>query len=277
DYIDGDDNKKSFLNLFSKLFVGNNLTKNDIFVNGVDNYDPKKKNAIFIGSSLFRPISGLVTEDNYSRLDLMPSVLKEVQDTFAKFLTKYNPDEYNIIFKLHPVFSNSEDPKNLGAINYVNQITNGAINNPIIASSKIALESWIAADYNKYKNNPDNIEDSIIFRKTNGADINSAKEWTTFFGFQATTTTIHTTRLFYQSAFKINKNEVANLIPFSNFPVPKSFPVVERLSSDSTRDYTEDNIKRINSIFKAYCPSIKYDLVSNIDDLKEFDSIVLNF
>lgn len=273
--IDLVENQQKYLDVYSKLLVSKNLTKNDIFISGVNEYNPNKKNAIFIGSSLFKPMDGIVTPDNFSRLDSMPNVLNEIQNTFKEFLNKFNPDEYNIIFKLHPVFANKNDPENLGAKNYIKQITNGLITSPIIVTPEIPLETWIALDYYKFQNNPNNTNESIIFRQNNNIN---AKSWTTFFGFQATSTTIHTARLFYQNAFNLNKEEVAQLIPFSNFPIPKLFPVVDRLKADNdSYDYTEDNIKTINNIFKAFCPSIQYSFADNIENLKEFDSIVLNF
>lgn len=268
--INDDADKTKFVDIYSKLFITGDLSKEQIFINGIDSYDPNKRNAIFIGSSLFRPFDGSVDPDDYTRLTDMPEVTKEIQKTFNYFLEKFNPDEYNIIFKLHPVYSNTSDPNNIAAINYVNLITNKKITNPIIVSSNIPLETWISLDYYNFLNN----KDSIIFKSAKGF---SAKEWTTFFGLQATTTTIHTTRLFYQSAFNITKEEAAQLIPFTNFPIPKLFPIVDRLSTDnSTKDYTQANLEKFYSIYRPFCPSIKYPAINEINDLSKYDSIVLN-
>ncbi len=266
--IKNEEQKNRFLNVYSNLFFDYDLSYNKVFINGSDQYDPNKKNAIFIGSSLFKPLDGQVTANNYSRLTSMPNVLKEVQSTLQTFLDKYPPSEYNIIFKLHPVFSNADDPQNLGAINYVKLITNNQITNPIIVSSSIPLESWISIDYYNYSTN-NLTSPSIIFRS------DSPQTWTTFFGLQATTTTIQTTRLFYQSTFNLDKEIVANQIPLSNFPVPKYFPVVKRLSVDNfiLEDFTDDNLKQILKIYEPFCPSVRF----NAPGLSLYDSIVLNF
>lgn len=265
--INNVEQKNEFLNVYSNLFFNYDLSYNNIFINGSDQYDSNKKNAIFIGSSLFKPLKGPVTPDNYSRLTFMPNVLHEVQNTLQTFLNKYPPSEYNIIFKLHPVFSNADDPQNLGAINYVKLITNNQITNPIIVNSSIPLESWISIDYYNYFTNNSSLP-SIIFKS------DQPQNWTTFFGLQATTTTIQTTRLFYQSTFNLNKEIVANQIPLSNFPIPKYFPVVKRLESDNNSiNYTDDNLKQILKIYEPYCPSVHFD----IPQLVPYDSIVLNF
>lgn len=267
DILNSDVKKQKYLDLFTSLFLDNDLSISNIFINGESSYDPNKKNAIFIGSSLFKPLSNNVSPDNFSRLDIMPDVLNEIQNTFAKFLEKYPQTEYNIIFKLHPVFSNKNDPENLSAINYVKQITNNKIDNPIIVNSSIPLETWIATDYyNFYTNNE--LTPSILFKS------NSPETWTTYFGFQATSTTIQTTRLFYQTVFGLDKNRVAELIPFSNFPIPKLFPVVQRLeSNNSTYDYSHDNWIQIQKIYHPYCPSIYF----KSKELEIYDSIILNF
>ena len=265
--INNIEQKNEFLNVYSNLFFNYDLSYNNVFINGSEQYDPNKKNAIFIGSSLFKPLNGPVTPNNYSRLTSMPNVLNEVQNTLQSFLNKYPPSEYNIIFKLHPVFSNADDPQNLGAINYVKLITNNQITNPIIVNSSIPLESWISIDYYNYFTN-NSISPSIIFK----SDL--PQNWTTFFGLQATTTTIQTTRLFYQSTFNLNKEIIADQIPLSNFPIPKYFLVVKRLESDNDSiNYTNSNLKQILKIYEPYCPSVHYDT----PQLDPYDSIVLNF
>ena len=256
---------QKYLDVYTKLFFNVDLSLNNLFVSGQSEYDPNKKNAIFLGSSLFKPLKGNVSENNFSRLDIMPDVLNEVQNTITTILTKYPPNEYNIIFKLHPVFSNADDPQCLGAINYVKQITNNAITNPIIVNSSIPLETWIAYDYYNYTNNSGQ---SVIFKS------NKPEEWSTFFGLQATTTTIQTTRQFYQSTFGIDKYKVAQLIPFSNFPIPKLFPIIDRLTkNNSTHDYSNANLQDVENIYKPYCPSITFGM----DNLEDYDSIILNF
>lgn len=265
--ISDEENKQKYLDIFMQLFLDVDLSIDNLFVNGSSSYDPNKKNAIFLGSSLFKPISGDMSPTNFSRLDTMPTVKQEVQNTIAKFLDKYPVEEYNIIFKLHPIYSNVNDPEHQIAINYVKQITNNAITDPIIVNSSIPLESWIAADYYNYVNN-NTTTPSILFKSSN------PEEWTTFFGLQASSTTIQTTRLFYQSAFGIDKFKAAELIPFSNFPIPKLFPVISRIENDNTSyDYSKENLAQIQKLYEPYNPSSHY----GTDLLEQFDSIILNF
>lgn len=156
--------KNEFLDVYSKLFINNDLNNQNIFSNGYEKYDPKKPNAVFLGSSLFRPLNNApVTPDNFSRLTMMPKILNEVRTTIKKFFKKYDPNKYNIIFKLHPVFSNKDDPNNIAAKNYVKLIS--GIENPIIIDSSIPLESLISFDYYRYKYpDPNKKYESIFFK-----------------------------------------------------------------------------------------------------------------
>lgn len=271
--LNDQNDRKSFLDTYSKLFVGSNLNMNDLIINGLNYYDPNKRNAIFLGSSLFRKLSGELSPDNYSRLQTFPNLRQAVQSQMKQLLNKFPEDEYNIIFKLHPSFSSVDDPTNKIAINYVNLITNGLIKNPIIISPSVPLETLIVNDYYIYSNKPANSKlDNFIFRENKQY---KAQEWTTFFGLQATTTTIHTTRLFYESTFNISKSESAKLIPFSNFPIPTKFRVVDREDNDIdvSTNYYEANKETIRRIYIPYIPSIYY----RNELLDEYDSIVLNW
>lgn len=168
----------------------------------------------------------------------------------------------------HPVFSNENDPKNESGINYVKLITNNAIENPLIVNPKIPLETFIANNYYQYEIKNDS--SNILFREN---DKYKPWEWTTFFGFQATTTTIHTTRVFYQSSFNLSNIETSKLIPFSNFPIPVEFPVVARLEKDEPGNFYDSNYEQIKKIYQYYNPSLMF----NNSQLSIYDSILLNF
>lgn len=276
DYVNCLNNKsndKQFLDTFSKLFIGSNLDMNDLIINGFEQYDPNKRNAIFLGSSLFNILSGQISKDNFSRLQVFPNLRKVVQAQMKQLLNKFPLEQYNIIFKLHPSFSDKNDPNNLIAINYVNLITDGLIQNPIIINPSIPIETLISNDYYIYKNKSNDSKiKNFIFRE-NGKF--KAKEWTTFFGLQTTTSTIHTTRLFYESAFGISKQESAKLIPFFNFPIPTKFKLVDRenFDIDESTNYYEANKEKLKKIYVPYIPSIYY----KNSLFKEYDSIILNF
>lgn len=262
------ENQKKFLNIFNQLFLNTEFSLENIFVNGLNQYDPKKRNVIFLGSSLFKPLNGIISPSNFSRLQKFPKLKEIVNNTMKKLLEKFPSNEFNIIFKLHPEFGIESDIKNEIGTNYVKLITNNVIENPIIINSKISIETFIASSYYQYeiKNNQKN----ILFREN---EKYKPWEWTTFFGLQATTTSLHTTRIFYQSSFNLSSDEVANLIPFSNFPIPKEFPVVNRLDRDVPGNYYDANLEQIKKIYSYYDPSIMF----NDLNLSIYDSIPLNF
>ncbi|MBD5422997.1 MAG: hypothetical protein HDR43_00700 [Mycoplasma sp.] len=270
--IDDETEKNNYLNAYQKLFVEVDLNNlNNIFVNGIDEYDPKKKNAVFLGSSLFTPLYGPITSTNYSRLQEFTNMRLAIQNKIKTLLEKFPTSEYNIMFKLHPIFSNKNDINYNIAKNYIKLITNGIIDNPIIINSQIPLETLISNNFHYYQQDK-NSEKNIFFREN---QTTKPQEWTTFFGLQATTTTIHTTRAFYQSSFNISKEDVAQLIPFSNFPLPSEYTIVRRLDEDinENSNFLEENIVNIKRIYYFYCPSI----IFNNEKLKIYDSIKINF
>lgn len=276
DYGDIVDNKEEFLDIFSKLFMDSNLNMESLFVNGLNSYDPNKRNAIFIGSSLFLPFGGVssMSENDFSRLQSLPNLRKVIQDKMKSFLEKYPPSEYNIIFKLHPAFSKSFDTKNQIAINYVNLITNGLIKDPIILSPSIPLETLISNDYYIYSNGggSKNRITNFIFKEN---EKYKPYEWTTFFGLQASTTAIMTTRIFYQNTFNLTKYQSAEIVPFSNFGIPKEYRLTKRIDEDinSSTNWYNDNVEVIKNLYSPYNPSLFY----STKELEEYDSIVLNF
>lgn len=265
--IENKEHQQQYLKVFSKLFLNTEFNLENIFVSGLETYDPKKRNAIFIGSSLFQPY-GATSPTNFSRLQKFPKLTAVVQERMKKLLEKFPTNEFNIIFKLHPVFSNANDLKNESGINYVKLITNNAIEKPIIINSKIPLETFIANNYYQYEIKNDS--SNILFREN---DKYKPWEWTTFFGFQATSTSIHTTRIFYQSSFNLSHIETSQLIPFSNFPIPVEFPVVKRLGKDEPGNFYQENYDQIKKIYSYYSPSIMF----NNPQLSIYDSILLNF
>lgn len=253
--------KNEFLSLYSLCFMGNNSFKNMI-VNGYNSYDPKKKNLIFIGSSLFKPLN---SNSNESRLVHMPNILKYVRKTFDEILAPYNLDEYNVIFKLHPIFKNEQ------ALNYVRLITNNKIKDPIILTPSIPLEVIVSNDYYKYTLNKDNTktEDNFIFKGNSDEVINHTK----FIGFQATTTSFHVLRKFYQYTFGLDKFQAANIISFENFPIPQLFPIVSFLTQDnSSKNYYNDNLKELSSIYKYY----NLSELLNDQKLTSYDNFIIN-
>lgn len=250
--------KEEYDSIQSSLFTNNMKTLSDIFVNGYDEYDNKKKNAIFLGSSLFRKRKGF---DEVSRLEEFDHVRKTIQNELSGFLNKFPLDEYNIIFKLHPVYKDEE------AIKYVQQITGVLITNPIIISPTIPLEMLLANDYYSYKNN---LNYNFVFKGSTDEEVMNN---TSYFGLQATSSTIHTTRLLYENIFNLTRKQSADLITFDNFPIPVLFPIISRLEADNTTvDYSTSNQKEVEDLYKYY----NISLLNNSTQTKGNDYFLLD-
>lgn len=246
-----------FTNIQSNMFSNNIHNLSDIFVSGYSKYDPNKKNAIFLGSSLFIP-----TQDGeVTRLEHLENIRIEIQNQFNKFLKEFPEKEYNIIFKLHPRY------KSTNALKYVEIITNKQIMNPIIVNPSIPFEMLLSNDFASYKNNTGT---NFIFKgKTKEDAINNTK----YFGFQATTSSIHTTRLFYAQSFNMSSNDIGNLITFHNFPIPTLFDIVySETTNNSDRKYYNTNVQQLNDIYKYYNPSVLY----NNPSYKQYDLFKIN-
>lgn len=256
--------------VFSSLFVKEMKIEN-IIVSGFESFDFKKRNAIFLGSSLFEPLSGVMSLDNFSRLQKFSNLRESVRKTMRQLLSKFPSNEYNVIFKLHPKYGSKTDSNFEIAIAYIRYITDGLIENPIVIDPSIPIETLISYDFGLYKNKMR----SFIFREN---DYYKAYEWTTFFGLQATSTTVHTSRIFYEDAFGLSKEISAKLIPFSNFPIPTDFHLVNKPATDNinNKNYFDENVQQLKKIYGYFAPSIKYGKF-NDNFLMYFDSIILNF
>ena len=82
-----DQSKKSaFIKSFDEVFFVDD--KSELFVSlDKDNFDPKKKTAIFIGSSLFSP--QITRNHEVTSLEEFTNLREYVQNSFNQFLTKY--------------------------------------------------------------------------------------------------------------------------------------------------------------------------------------------
>lgn len=263
-------NKKLYLQTYKNLFFKKNQ---EVLVSGLEQWDPNKKNAIFLGSSLFVPFGDelSITPDNFSRLQQnFPNLKQKIQETMKTLLEKFPINEYNVIFKLHPRFAPSSDSSinNEIAKNYIKLITNNEIENPIIVNSEIPIETLLSVDYFNSINN----ERSYFFNQTQKF---KSYEQTTFFGLQATTSSLHSSKIFYQSTFNLTKEQVELLIPFNNFPIPKYFKIINREEQDidENTNYYEQNLDRLKKMYQYVSPSIKY----NNSNLKKYDSLITEF
>ncbi|MBR2055774.1 MAG: hypothetical protein IJ970_01825, partial [Mycoplasmataceae bacterium] len=267
--IDDQANRQLYLQTYKNLFF---KTNQEVIVNGLEQWDPNKKNAIFLGSSLFIPFDGelSITPSDFSRLQHFDNLKQKIQEVVKNLLKKFPIDQYNIIFKLHPRFASSNDPKTNNEIaqNYIKLITNNEIQNPIVINSEIPIETLLSIDYFNHINN----EKSYFFNQT--SKFNSYEQ-TTFFGLQATTSSLHSTKIFYQSTFNLTKEQVELLIPFKNFPIPKYFKMINREEQDidENTNYYDENLNIMKKMYQYVSPSIKY----NNSNFKKYDSLITEF
>ena len=89
--------KTNLINNYFSFFKFDNLTNMNLsyfITQGLENYDPKKKNIIWIGDALTPDPNNVSFEKK-----------NEIQETFKALTFKYNPNEYNYFFKHHPRYS----------------------------------------------------------------------------------------------------------------------------------------------------------------------------
>ncbi len=257
---------EQYIKLFSALFYLMDEEGNDsIFISNGNLIDNNKPMMMFVGSSLFRPFSK--ESDKYdpnmiSRLEVFPNLRKAVQKTFDMFLEKFPVDKYNIIFKHHPAFNKEE------AIGLTKIYTSNKINEPIIINPRIPLEALVASEYAKLFTH----QTSFLFKEKDNYDTAFS-----LFGLQATTTTIATTRLFFESTFNLTPRQTAQKISLQNFPIPSLYDLVLLENEDPTQNNKfNKNIKTVRNIYKYWNYSQAFNKKNEIDhDRFFYDNIAI--
>ena len=250
--------KAAFIKSFDEAFFVDD--KSELFVSlDQDNFDPKKKTAIFIGSSLFSP--QITRNHEVTSLEEFTNLREYVQNSFNQFLTKYPQDEYNIVFKHHPVYS-AEDSVKLTQI-----YTNNQIKIPNVINSRIPFEYLLSSELAKAQRG----EESILFFKNSKQEIEPKFK---LFGFQATTSLIHTTRLFLETSLKISHDEIEKVISFDDFLVPTLFDVIEKPIFDPKKyNKFESNRRKIENSYRFFNPSQWNSEIGNENDRFLFNEI----
>ena len=250
--------KAAFIKSFDEAFFVDD--KSELFVSlDQDNFDPKKKTAIFIGSSLFSP--QITRNHEVTSLEEFTNLREYVQNSFNQFLTKYPQDEYNIVFKHHPVYS-AEDSVKLTKI-----YTNNQIEIPNVINSRIPFEYLLSSELAKAQRG----EESILFFKNSKQEIEPKFK---LFGFQATTSLIHTTRLFLETSLKISHDEIEKVISFDDFLVPTLFDVIEKPIFDPKKyNKFESNRRKIENSYRFFNPSQWNSEIGNENDRFLFNEI----
>ncbi|WLP85359.1 hypothetical protein [Mycoplasma seminis] len=241
-----------FKNLYKQLAQIQDQSLLDLVTYGKDNYDSKKKNLVFMGSSLFR-----LYQDGTSRMGSDNIATKEAKAYMDKIYQLYPTDKYNYFFKLHPAFKNEH------AINYVKELTNGKQNSVIILDPSVSWENMLAIDLANLKDNKAILFDQNDFKN------NSIK--TKLFGLQATSTTLLTTIAMLQEFFNISLEEALLFVDPKNFPLPQHFHIINRDAYYRDKDACyADNVKALQDVYYFFIYSKNFPSISEFKPMEEF-------
>lgn len=234
----------------------------NIFSKKSNDFDFKKKTAVFMGDGLFREFPGEVDAQGkkHTRLLKMPNVLKEQQKIFKEFLKKYDPKEYNIVFKLHPRFNEEYN------LEYVKLISNGAIdeNNLNIINSKLSWEIIMTNELIKFQNNPE--KDNLLFK-----DKNNLFGGFEIFGFVPTSTVLLTTMMFVYIESGYNNSKVLEVVKPENFPIAKTFYISRYTNDDANEgtDYRKTNREDVANYMYKYQNIKNWKFVELMKEVKD--------
>lgn len=243
---DNEKKRKQFISFYEDIFFISNRSLETFVYEGFSNYDPKKKNIIWIGDSLIR-----------GREFVNANRVEEIQNTFLGLTKKYDPSEYNYFFKHHPFYTTQQQKE------LTDFISAKVENLKPIYFSNFAWElflSWEKAHQLVDK------QYVPFFSETSN---NDPIPRTTLMGIQYTSSAIFSTYLFLRQNYNYSDVDAYKSINFKNFPVPGTFDIISRGYS-SVYPYNiqlEINRKKIDEIYQpflgiGYLTSFKNDKIS---------------
>lgn len=222
-----------FTNHYEMFFKINNFSLESFVYDGYENYDPSKKNIIWMGDSLIRKEEHVNSQRK-----------EEIQKIFLMITKKYSPDEYNYFFKHHPYYS-SQHQKEL-----TNFIIEQSTDVKPIYFSNFPWELFLSWD-NKYKK--ENPEYESFF----GVDTNNDSiPKTQLVGVQYTTTTVLSTYFYLLDQYDMSFENAWKSIDYENFPVPVSFNIIKR-DANLTDNYGYNLRTNINNTNEIYFPYVE--------------------
>lgn len=224
--------QQQFIDDYEKFFLiyGKNSLLDFIDINK-NSYDPKKKNVIWLGDSL-------ITDKTH----VYPERQKEMQGMMKAWLKMFPKEEYNLIAKHHPRYSQTQQV----------ELTRWTINSNddsfISYFSNVPWEIFLSWNYKMEETNQSY---TGFFNK---------KDETTFFGYQYTTTTIQTTAFFLKNVYDYTNEDLSKTLDSYNFPITETFDVVNRQSSfyQSREAFIEGNKEKIANIYDPFVESNTY-------------------
>ena len=226
------DKRNKFINNYEVFFKVENATINEFIYKGYENYDPNKKNIIWMGDSLIREASHV----NEKRTE-------EIQKTFLGIAKNYPVEEYNYFFKHHPYYTAKQQEE------MTNFITKKSENIKPIYLDNFPWEMFLSWDRKEQSKSKQGY--TPFFSSTsNNDDIPQ----TQLIGIQYTSTTILSTYLFLKQNYNLTEEQAYKSINYNNFPVPGTFDIIYRglPSINLYEEQIEINKERTKNVYNPF-------------------------
>ena len=224
--------RNKFINNYEVFFKVENATINEFIYKGYENYDPNKKNIIWMGDSLIREASHV----NEKRTE-------EIQKTFLGIAKNYPVEEYNYFFKHHPYYTAKQQEE------MTNFITKKSENIKPIYFDNFPWEMFLSWDRKEQSKSKQGY--TPFFSSTsNNHDIPQ----TQLIGIQYTSTTILSTYLFLKQNYNLTEEQAYKSIDYNNFPVPGTFDIIYRglPSINLYEEQIEINKERTKNVYNPF-------------------------
>lgn len=193
----------NFIYLYESFFNWTNINSfTDLIAENSHLYDPKKKNVFYIGDSLITDESEFYTERKI-----------ELNKITEAMLRKYNPNEYNWIFKNHPRYT-------IEVQKYLNSFMFGRDFNPIYLKN-FPWEMFLSWD-NKKQQQDKNYQS--FFSKSTDLT-NNVK--TVLVGLQYSSTVIETTWFYLKNVYQLDDLTAYLSVDAKNFPIGVTYNIIK--------------------------------------------------
>ncbi|MDE6893918.1 MAG: hypothetical protein K2J02_00895, partial [Malacoplasma sp.] len=250
--------KQNYLTNYEKFFLLSDTNLQSFIEDGFDNYDPKKKNIVWMGDNLW-------TENNdYTRISANSNMIKEVQNFFLILTKKYPANEYNYFFKHHPAFSLNVQ------IEFTSLITGLTDINPITFGG-FGWELFLAWDgYHQVDDANDYVP---FFSNTSNKNETGNQDFvpqTQLVGTLYTSSTILTTYSYIRTTYDLNDSEAYLSVDQVNFPIVGTYGIWGK-GIKSNGSYSSTVAKNKEFIDKIYLPYVEMNnKLDGVEILKDY-------
>ncbi len=249
--------KEKYLKSYEKFFLLSDSSLNAFVQEGFENYDPKKKNLVWMGDNLW-------TENNdYTKISANSNMIKEVQNFFLVLTKKYPASEYNYFFKHHPAFS-VEVQKQLTSI--ITELTDVKP----ITFGPFGWELFLAWDGYHQVNSSNNYVS--FFNSTSNKNENNEQEFypqTQLVGTLYTSSTILTTYSYIRTTYDFTDSEAYLSVDQENFPIVGTYGIYAK-GVKSSGSYSSMVKKNKEFIDKIYLPYVEMNKIDGVEIFKDY-------